>query len=77
MPADIDKTLDAVMALWDEAKGLTNEQEALEAEARNRQYLAEEKMEAAEDLWKPLLKVHPEWDMDLFLSRDPRKGDDS
>ena len=72
MPADISQTLDAINTLWFEAKTHRDEAEFLEDQAASKWAQANEKDDAAEELWKPLVESHPEW-RDAFIEQvDPR-----
>lgn len=67
-----DQVLGAVLRLWHEANEHDDQANMFEDEARSLRTTADEKRDEAEELWKPLLADHPEWEDALDEGTDPR-----
>ena len=69
---DENAILDQVIALWRMALGHRDQADILLTEAENQQQMANELDDRAEEMWRPLADLHPEW-VDAFRSgEDPR-----
>jgi uncharacterized coiled-coil DUF342 family protein len=69
---DENAILDEVVALWKKADEHSDQADLLQREADNQQSMANELEDRAEELWRPLADLHPEWVDALRSAQDPR-----